>query len=78
VYPYLLERLSIERTNQVWASDITYLLMAHGFLYLVAILDIASRKVPAFKLSKSVSGSPRNMRRYTNTPIATASRRDSG
>jgi putative transposase len=43
IYPYLLENVSIERPNQVWASDLTYLPMAHGFLYLMAILDVASR-----------------------------------
>jgi putative transposase len=45
IYPYLLEGVVIERPNQVWASDITYLPMAHGFLYLMAILDVMSRKV---------------------------------
>ena len=45
----------IERPNQVWASDITYLPMAHGFLYLVAILDVASRKVLAWRLSNTLS-----------------------
>jgi putative transposase len=47
IYPYLLGGLSIERPNQVWATDITYIPMAHGFLYLMAIMDIASRKVLA-------------------------------
>ena len=55
IYPYLLCGLAIERPNQVWASDITYLPMAHGFLYLVAILDIASRKVLAFRLSNTLT-----------------------
>ena len=55
IYPYLLSGLSIERPNQVWASDITYLPMAHGFLYLVAILDVASRKVLAFRLSNTLT-----------------------
>jgi len=55
IYPYLLEGLSIDRPNQVWATDITYLPMAHGFLYLVAILDIASRKVLAFRLSNTLT-----------------------
>ena len=40
IYPYLLSGVAIERPNQVWASNITYLPMAHGFLYLVAILDV--------------------------------------
>src|SRR6202161_1414535 len=55
IYPYLLSGVSIERPNQVWASDITYLPMAHGFLYLVAILDVASRKVLAFRLSNTLT-----------------------
>jgi putative transposase len=55
IRPYLLGNLAINRPNQVWASDITYLPMAHGFLYLVAILDVASRKVLAFRLSNTLS-----------------------
>lgn len=55
IYPYLLSGLAIERPNQVWSSDITYLPMAHGFLYLVAILDVASRKVLAFRLSNTLT-----------------------
>jgi putative transposase len=55
IYPYLLENVVIARAGQVWASDITYLPMAHGFLYLVAILDIASRKVLAFRLSNTLT-----------------------
>ena len=54
IYPYLLNGLAIERPNQVWASDISYLPMAHGFLYLVAILDVASRKVLAWRLSNTM------------------------
>jgi putative transposase len=55
IRPYLLEGLAIERPGQVWASDITYLPMAHGFLYLVAILDVASRKVLSFRLSNTLT-----------------------
>ena len=55
IYPYLLANVVIERPNQVWASDITYLPMAHGFLYLVAILDVASRKVLSFRLSNTLT-----------------------
>jgi putative transposase len=55
IYPYLLSGLKIERPNQVWASDLTYLPMAHGFLYLVAILDVASRKVLAFRVSNTMT-----------------------
>jgi putative transposase len=55
IYPYLLENVAIERPRQVWSSDITYLPMARGFLYLVAILDVASRKVLAFRLSNTLT-----------------------
>jgi putative transposase len=55
IYPYLLSGVTIERPNQVWASDITYLPMAHGFLYLVAILDVASRKALAFRLANTLT-----------------------
>ena len=55
IYPYLLENLLIERPNQVWSCDITYLPMAHGFMYLVAILDVASRKALSFRLSNTLT-----------------------
>jgi putative transposase len=55
IYPYLLENVVIERPNQVWAADLTYLPMAQGFLYLMAILDIASRKVLAWRVSNTMS-----------------------
>lgn len=55
VFPYLLRNLSIDRSNQVWACDITYVPMARGFLYLVAILDWCSRKVLAWRLSNSLT-----------------------
>lgn len=51
VYPYLLRGLTIARPNQVWASDITYIPMARGFAYLVAIIDWYSRRVLAWRLS---------------------------
>ena len=51
VYPYLLRELSIERSNQVWTLDITYVPMARGFVYLVAVMDWYSRKVLAWRLS---------------------------
>ena len=55
IYPYLLENRAIERPNGAWASDITYVPMAHGFLYLMAIIDIASRKVLAWRLSNTLT-----------------------
>ena len=52
IYSYLLKGLNIERPNQVWATDICYLPMAKGFLYLVAVMDWYSRKVLSWRLSK--------------------------
>ena len=54
IYPYLLNSLEITRPNQVWAADITYIPMAHGFLYLVAIMDWYSRYVLAWRLSNTL------------------------
>lgn len=51
IYPYLLRKLPIVRSNQVWAIDITYIPMARGFVYLAAVVDWFSRKVLAWKLS---------------------------
>jgi putative transposase len=51
VYPYLLRGLAIERPNQVWCADITYIPMAKGFVYLVAVMDWFSRRVLAWRLS---------------------------
>jgi len=55
VYPYLLRHLDIDRPNQVWASDITFLPMARGFVYLVVILDWATRKILAWRLSNTLT-----------------------
>lgn len=52
-YPYLLRGLHIDRPNQVWCTDITYLPMRRGFLYLVAIMDWATRKVLAWRISNT-------------------------
>lgn len=57
IYPYLLRGLEISRANQVWATDITYLPMAKGFCYLVAIIDWASRRVLAWRLSNTLDAS---------------------
>jgi putative transposase len=54
VYPYLLKGLEINRPNQVWAADITYIPMAKGFLYLVAIIDWYSRYVVSWRLSNTI------------------------
>ena len=54
IYPYLLKGVEINRVNQVWSSDITYIPMAQGFLYLVAIMDWHSRYVLAWRLSNTM------------------------
>jgi putative transposase len=54
IYPYLLKGLRIDRSNQVWAADITYIPMARGYLYLVAIMDWYSRKVLSWRLSNTM------------------------
>jgi putative transposase len=51
IYPYLLRGLAIDRTNQVWAMDITYIPMAKGFVYLAAVLDWHSRRVLSWRVS---------------------------
>ena len=53
-YPYLLRRLTVERPNHVWCSDVTYIPMRRGFLYLVVIMDWATRKVLAWRLSNTL------------------------
>jgi putative transposase len=55
IYPYLLRSLAIERPNHVWAMDITFVPMARGFVYLAAVLDWASRRVLAWRVSISMS-----------------------
>src|ERR1700722_6863727 len=54
IYPYLLRNLTIERANHVWAVDITYIPIGRGFLYLVAIIDWASRAVLGWRLSNTM------------------------
>ena len=56
-FPYLLRNLAISRPNQVWAADITYIPMARGFAYLVAIIDWYSRRVLAWRLSNTLDSS---------------------
>jgi putative transposase len=57
IYPYLLRGLAITEPNHVWAADITYIPMARGFLYLVAIIDWTSRAVLAWRLSNTIDSS---------------------
>lgn len=54
VYPYLLRDITIDRPNQVWCSDITYIPMQQGFMYLVAVMDWHSRKVLSWRLSNTM------------------------
>jgi putative transposase len=54
IFPYLLRDLAIERPNQVWCADITYIPIGRGFLYLVAVMDWASRAVLAWRLSNTL------------------------
>jgi putative transposase len=54
IYPYLLGGIAIERVNQVWCADVTYIPMAKGFLYLVVIMDWVSRAVLAWRLSNTL------------------------
>ena len=54
VYPYLLRNLKIDRANQVWAADITYIPMSRGYMYLVAVMDWHSRKVLSWRISNTL------------------------
>jgi len=54
VYPYLLRGVTIDQPNQVWATDITYIPMARGFMYLIAIMDWATRRVLSWRLSNTL------------------------
>ena len=79
IFPYLLRNLAIERPNQVWAADITYIAIGRGFLYLVAVIDWASRAVLAWRLSNTmdvsfcVSALEEAMARFGRPAIFTAS-----
>jgi putative transposase len=57
IYPYLLRNMTVDRPDQAWAADITYIPLRQGYLYLVAILDWFSRYVIAWQLSNSLEGS---------------------
>jgi len=57
IYPYLLRGLSIERANQVWCADITYIPMHRGFMYLVAVMDWHTRAVLSWRLSNTIDSS---------------------
>src|SRR5207302_4773522 len=55
IYPYLLRGKTIDQPNQVWAADVTYIPMQQGFLYLVAIIDWATRRVLSWRLSNTLA-----------------------
>jgi len=57
IFPYLLRNLEISRANQVWAADLTYVPLARGFVYLVAVMDWCSRRVVAWRLSNTMETS---------------------
>jgi len=54
VYPYLLRGVAVVRPNQVWSTDITYIRLAHGFTYLVAVIDWYSRRVLSWRISNNM------------------------
>lgn len=56
IYPYLLRGVKIERVNQVWSTDITYIRMLNGFMYLTTVIDWHSRYVLSWKISNSLDG----------------------
>ena len=58
IYPYLLRHLTIDRPNQVWAMDTIYIPMRRGFVYLTAVLDWATRRVLAWRLSNTLTADP--------------------
>lgn len=55
MFPYLLRHLDIDRPNQVWAADVTYIPLARGFVYLVAVIDWFSRRILSWRLSNSLT-----------------------
>ena len=57
IYPYLLRGLTIDRPNHVWATDITYIPMARGFVYLTAVMDWFARRILAWRLSNTMEAS---------------------
>ena len=55
IYPYLLRNMRINKVNQVWSADITYIRLEHGFVYLVAIIDWYSRRILSWRLSNTIT-----------------------
>ena len=54
IYPYLLRNITINRPNQVWCTDVTYIRLEHGFVYLVAVMDWYSRRILSWEISTSM------------------------
>src|SRR5262245_34879167 len=86
IYPYLLRGLTIDRANQVWASDITYIRMARGFVYLAAVMDWSARRILAQRSAwasahairprpSRTDQSRENSRRHCKEPALGAARR---
>ena len=83
IYPYLLRGLTINRLNQVWATDISYIPMARGFVYLTAVMDWFTRRILAWRLSNTMEASfwidavvkslQNTAARKSSTPIRAAS-----
>ena len=75
IYPYLLRGLQINRPNQVWCTDVTYIRLKHGFVYLVAVMDWYSRRILSWELSTTmdkefcISALDRALRLYGNPEI---------
>jgi putative transposase len=72
IYPYLLRKLAVLRSNQVWALDTTYIPMARGFVYLTAVADVASRRVLAHKVAITLG--PVILRRSSSRPSPAGAR----
>ena len=64
IYPYLLRDLVVDRPNQVWCADITYIPMRRGFLYLVAVMDWSTRRVLSWRLSNTMDVADRVETRF--------------
>jgi len=54
IYPYLLREVEIDRPNKVWAADITYIRLKHGFVYLVAVMEVYSRYIISWRLANTL------------------------
>lgn len=70
IWPYLLRGMKIERANQAWALDTTYIPMARGFVYLTAVVDWATRKILAHRVAITLSKHSRKLSRATVDPIS--------